>query len=123
MAVHVEQHLHKPNLPGCFVFCTLECVDIVFTLLVSPRELAPTHLLGCRWRSFLRGGSLALYMALYAVGFLFNTLHLLSGFLSVLLYLSYMVLILWAVYLAMGTVGFASSFLFTYKIFASVKAD
>lgn len=77
----------------------------------------------CRWRSFLRGGSLALYMALYAVGFLFNTLHLLSGFLSVLLYLSYMVLILWAVYLAMGTVGFASSFLFTYKIFASVKAD
>ena len=77
----------------------------------------------CRWRSFLRGGSLALYMAIYAVGFLVNTLHLLSGFLSVLLYLSYMILILWAVYLAMGTVGFASSFLFTYKIFASVKAD
>ena len=99
------------------MFCFLDCVRISIILLASVR------LLERRWRSFLRGGSLALYMALYAVGFLFNTLHLLSGFLSVLLYLSYMVLILWAVYLAMGTVGFASSFLFTYKIFASVKAD
>ena len=62
-------------------------------------------------------------MALYAIGFLFSTLHLLNGFLSSIVYLCYMVLILWAVYLSFGTVGFLSSFLFTYKIFASVKAD
>ena len=76
-----------------------------------------------RWRSFYRGGSLSFYMALYAIGFLFSTLHLLNGFLSSIVYLCYMVLILWAVYLSFGTVGFLSSFLFTYKIFASVKAD
>ncbi|KAL3151993.1 hypothetical protein ABBQ32_001114 [Trebouxia sp. C0010 RCD-2024] len=110
-----------------FGFCfVVGALTVIITIEVA---IVTTYVQLCAedyqwwWRSFLRGGSLALYMALYAVGFLFNTLHLLSGFLSVLLYLSYMVLILWAVYLAMGTVGFASSFLFTYKIFASVKAD
>ena len=77
----------------------------------------------CRWRSFHRGGSMALYMGLYSVGFLVNTLHSLSGLVSVVLYLSYMGLVLWAIYLAMGTVGFFASFLFTYKIFGAVKAD
>ncbi|KAK9807028.1 hypothetical protein WJX72_011093 [[Myrmecia] bisecta] len=75
------------------------------------------------WRSFMRGGSVAFYIGLYAIGFLFNTLHVLSGFLSVLLYLSYMALVLWGIYLAMGTVGFLSSFYFAYQIFGSVKAD
>jgi transmembrane 9 superfamily protein 2/4 len=66
---------------------------------------------------------MALYMGLYSVGFLVNTLHSLSGLVSVVLYLSYMGLVLWAIYLAMGTVGFFASFLFTYKIFGAVKAD
>jgi transmembrane 9 superfamily protein 2/4 len=76
-----------------------------------------------RWRSFHRGGSVALYIALYSVGFLVNTLHSLSGFVSVFLYLSYMTLVLWGIYLAMGTVGFFASLLFTYNIFSAVKAD
>jgi transmembrane 9 superfamily protein 2/4 len=77
----------------------------------------------CRWRSFRRGGSVAAYVGLYSIGFLFNTLHALSGFVSVALYLSYMGLILWALYLAMGTIGFLSSFLFVYKIFQAIKND
>lgn len=110
-----------------FGFCfVVGALTVIITIEVA---IVTTYVQLCAedyqwwWRSFFRGGSLAIYMAIYAVGFLVNTLHLLSGSLSVLLYLSYMVLILWAVYLAMGTVGFASSFLFTYKIFASVKAD
>lgn len=63
------------------------------------------------------------YMALYSVGFLVNTLHSLSGALSITLYLSYMALILWGIYLALATVGFLSSFLFVYSIFSAVKAD
>ena len=54
----------------------------------------------------MRGGSVALYVFLYSLGFLFNTLHLLSGTLSVVLYLSYTALMAWGIYLAMGTVGF-----------------
>lgn len=39
------------------------------------------------------------------------------------LYLAYMGLMVWCLFLVMGTIGFLSSFLFTYKIFESVKAD
>ena len=66
---------------------------------------------------------MALYVGLYSLSFLLTTLHSLSGFLSVVLYLSYMALILWALYLSMATVGFLSSFFFTYQIFSAVKAD
>lgn len=66
---------------------------------------------------------MALYIGIYSIGFLVNTLHSLSGLVSVMLYLSYMTLVLWGIYLAMGTVGFFASLLFTYKIFSAVKAD
>jgi hypothetical protein len=59
-----------------------------------------------RWRSFVRGGSVAFYVFLYSLGFMFNTLHLLSGGLSVMLYLIYMGLMVWGIYLAFGTIGF-----------------
>ena len=58
-----------------------------------------------------------------AVGFLVNTLHNLSGAVPMLLYVSYMGLVTWGIFLAMGTIGFLSSYLFTYSIFASVRTD
>lgn len=66
---------------------------------------------------------MAFYVGLYSIGFLFNTLHALSGVVSVTLYLAYMGLILWALYLAMGTIGFLSSFVFVFKIFQAIKND
>ena len=66
---------------------------------------------------------MSVYVALYSIGFLFNTLHALSGFVSVALYLSYMGLILWALYLAFGTIGFLSSFFFVFQIFKAIKND
>lgn len=39
------------------------------------------------------------------------------------LYLSYSALMSWCLFLAMGTVGFLASFIFTVKIFEAVKAD
>eukprot|EP00210_Caulerpa_lentillifera_P000724 g701.t1 len=75
------------------------------------------------WRTFWRGGSIALYIMIYAIGFLFNTLHNLDGGLSVVIYMSFMTVFVWGIFLAMGTVGFLSSFLFTYTIFRSVKQD
>lgn len=76
-----------------------------------------------RWQSFYRGGSVAFYVALYAVGFLGSSLHNLNGFLPVLTYCCYMSICLLALFTAMGTVGFLSSFVFVYKIFAAIKAD
>ena len=75
-----------------------------------------------RWRSFLRGGSVAFYIFLYSLGFMVNTLHLMSG-LSIVLYLSYMALTVWSVYLGMGTLGFICSFVFNWAIFEASKSD
>lgn len=66
---------------------------------------------------------MALYVALYAVGFLFSSLHTLAGFLPVLIYLCYMTILILGLYFAMGTVGFAASYWFVRFIFGAVKAD
>ncbi|KAI8474011.1 MAG: hypothetical protein J3K34DRAFT_383427 [Monoraphidium minutum] len=75
------------------------------------------------WPSFRRGGSVALYVAAYSVGFLSSTLRQLSGFLPVLVYVSYMSIFVSGLYFAMGAVGFAASGAFVYYIMAAGKAD
>lgn len=74
------------------------------------------------WRSFHRGGAISLYTFIYAFIFLYNGLPDMHG-LSVVLYLSYMLVVILAMHLAMGTIGFLSSLGFVYSIFAAVKAD
>ena len=49
-------------------------------------------------------------------------LRRLTGFIPIVLYLSYMGLAVWCLFLAMGTIGFLSSFLFTYAIFNAAKS-
>lgn len=75
------------------------------------------------WQSFLRGGSVAIYIALYALGFLMSSTSSLTGFMPVLIYLSYMTIIILGIFFSMGTVGFAASYIFVYYIFKAVKAD
>jgi transmembrane 9 superfamily protein 2/4 len=75
------------------------------------------------WRSFRRGGSVALYVGLYAFGFLFSSLSSLHGFLPVLLYLSYTTILCLGLYLAMGAIGFVSSAVFVYYIMKAAKSD
>ncbi|KAF5836931.1 Endomembrane protein 70-domain-containing protein [Dunaliella salina] len=75
------------------------------------------------WQSFYRGGSVAVYIAIYALGFLLSSLSTLAGTIPVLIYLSYMTILIVGVYLGLGTVGFAASYTFCKAIFASLKAD
>lgn len=75
------------------------------------------------WRSFYRGGSVAFYISIYAVGFLASNLHTLAGAMPVFIYLCYMSILILGFFFAMGTIGCAASFWFVYKIFAAVKQD
>lgn len=75
------------------------------------------------WHSFHRGGAVALYIGLYAVGFLIWSLHNLIGATSIMVYLTYMGLLVAAIYVALGSVGFVFAFWFTHSIFATAKAD
>ena len=47
-----------------------------------------------------------------------NTLHLLNSPLSVILYLTYMGILVWGIYLAMGTIGFLCSLWFTCGLYS-----
>lgn len=112
-----------------YIFGFLFLVALLTVVVTIEVSIVTTYVQLCAedylwwWRSFHRGGSIALYVMLYSVGFLVNTLHNLSGAVPMLLYVSYMGLLTWGIFLAMGTIGFLSSYLFTYSIFASVKAD
>lgn len=66
---------------------------------------------------------MAIYVSLYALGFLASSMSSLTGFIPVFIYLCYMTLFTLAFYFAMGTLGFLSSLWFVVVIFKAVKAD
>lgn len=74
------------------------------------------------WRSFLLGGSCAAYVFLYSVFYFVTKLHM-EDPVAALLYFAYSLLMALGVFLATGTIGFFSSFLFIRKIYGSIKID
>ena len=112
-----------------YIFGFLFLVALLTVVITVEVSIVCTYVQLCAedylwwWRSFYRGGSISVYVLMYSVGFLFNTLNNLSGVLPIVLYLAYMCLLVWCLSLAMGAVGFLASYIFTVKIFESVKAD
>jgi transmembrane 9 superfamily protein 2/4 len=74
------------------------------------------------WRSFMSGGSCALYMAMYAVWY--NLLELeLTSLTAIMVYYGYMGILCFSVFLVTGTIGFMSCLLFNRFIYSSLKVD
>lgn len=103
---------------------------VLVELVEAPRNAQPSSVASHlhtghprRWRSFHRGGSVAVYIALYALGFLASSMSTLAGGIPILIYLCYMTILILGVYFSMGTVGFAASWAFVHIIFRAVKAD
>ncbi|MFS7964696.1 putative apyrase [Helianthus anomalus] len=71
------------------------------------------------WKSFFASGSVALYIFLYSINYLVFDLKSLSGPVSATAYLGYSFLMVLAIMLATGTVGFLSSFWFVHYLFSS----
>eukprot|EP00047_Mylnosiga_fluctuans_P003679 m.230337 g.230337 ORF g.230337 m.230337 type:complete len:629 (-) comp12047_c0_seq1:1325-3211(-) len=74
------------------------------------------------WRSFLLGGSCAIYVFLYSV-FYYATKLSIDDAVATLLYFGYSLLMALGVFLATGTIGFYSAFIFIRKIYGSIKID
>ena len=104
-------------------------VTVLLTAQVSvvatyAQLLAEDH----RWwgESFKRGGAAtSAYAGAYCLAFAAASLRplLLGSPLSAVVYLSYTFLALWALYLALGAVGFAASYAFVTAIYSTVKSD
>ncbi|KAJ0710232.1 putative nonaspanin (TM9SF) [Helianthus annuus] len=112
-----------------YVFGFLLVVLILLVVVCAEVSLVLTYMHLCVedwkwwWKSFFASGSVALYIFLYSISYLIFDLKSLSGPVSATLYLGYSLLMVLAIMLATGTVGFLSSFWFVHYLFSSVKLD
>lgn len=74
------------HMPSCLPLACCHCTSTWLLLLYFLRLY--------RWRSFQRGGAVALYVALYALGFMASSLHTLAGGIPVLIYTCYMAILI-----------------------------
>ncbi|CAO2822544.1 unnamed protein product [Amaranthus hypochondriacus] len=112
-----------------YVFGFLFIVLILLVVVCAEVSLVLTYMHLCVedwkwwWKSFFASGSVAIYIFLYSINYLIFDLKSLSGPVSATLYLGYSLLMVLAVMLVTGTVGFLSSFWFVHYLFSSVKLD
>ena len=73
------------------------------------------------WRSIAFGGSTMLFVFAYAVYYyLTSGMH---GFMQITFYFGYVALVCYALFLFLGSVGFASSLVFVKQIYSVMKTD
>merc|ERR1711865_390595 len=72
------------------------------------------------WRAFLNSGAAGLYLLGYSFVYFFTQLEVV-GFVPVLLYFGYMIIVSLLFFLGSGTVGFLSSWWFVWTIYGAVK--
>ncbi|CAA7408057.1 unnamed protein product [Spirodela intermedia] len=112
-----------------YVFGFLFVVLILLVVVCAEVSLVLTYMHLCVedwrwwWKSFFSSGSAAIYIFLYSINYLVFDLKNLSGPVSATLYLGYSLLMVVAIMLVTGTVGFLSSFWFVHFLFSSVKLD
>jgi transmembrane 9 superfamily protein 2/4 len=75
-----------------------------------------------QWRSFWIGSSVAWYIEVYSIYYFFTYLRV-TDFSSIVLYLSYTVILSVLVGLAFGALGLYGASIFIYKIYGAIKSD
>ncbi|PWA91874.1 Nonaspanin (TM9SF) [Artemisia annua] len=112
-----------------YVFGFLFVVLILLVAVCAEVSLVLTYMHLCVedwkwwWKSFFASGSVALYIFLYSINYLVFDLKSLSGPVSAIIYLGYSLLMVIAIMLATGAIGFLTSLLFIHHLFSSVKID
>jgi hypothetical protein len=74
------------------------------------------------WRSFLCGGSTALFVFAYCV-FYYHARSDMSGFMQACFFFGYNAVACYAFFLMLGTVGWWSARAFVWRIFRAVKVE
>lgn len=112
-----------------YVFGFLFVVLILLVIVCAEVSVVLTYMHLCVedwqwwWKSFYASGSVALYVLLYSINYLIFDLRSLSGPVSAVLYLGYSLIMVLAIMLSTGTIGFLTSFYFVHYLFSSVKID
>eukprot|EP00172_Hildenbrandia_rubra_P003789 Plantae.Rhodophyta-Hildenbrandia_rubra.ctg6534.p1 GENE.Plantae.Rhodophyta-Hildenbrandia_rubra.ctg6534~~Plantae.Rhodophyta-Hildenbrandia_rubra.ctg6534.p1 ORF type:complete len:648 (-),score=80.01 Plantae.Rhodophyta-Hildenbrandia_rubra.ctg6534:3726-5669(-) len=113
-----------------YMFGFLFMVFMILVVTCAELSIVFTYLTLCNedwkwwWQAFFTSGSSGIYMFAYSIFYLVTQESFKDmPFVSLALYLGYMLVSSVAFALMCGTVGFYSSLLFTRKIFASVRVD
>lgn len=111
-----------------YLFSFLFIVCVILAITCSQISVVMCYFQLCNedyrwwWRSFLTGGSVAFYMFLYAVYYFFSKLQI-TSFVAGLLYFGYTFIMTLGFFVATGSIGYYSCYLFICKIYSSVKLD
>ncbi|XP_027083641.1 transmembrane 9 superfamily member 5 isoform X1 [Coffea arabica] len=110
------------TLPGILfiTFMILVLVTAVLSILLTYFQLTVEDP-DWWWRSFLRGGSVGIFMFLYS--FYFYSKSSMSGFMQTVFYFGYSASMCYAFFLMLGTVSFYTSLTFVRRIYHAVKSE
>jgi len=102
-----------------FVILVISCAQIALVLVYFQLCGEDYH---WWWRSFIQGGSCAVYVFAYSIIYFFTKLEV-TDFIPTLLYFGYTFLFCFTFWIMTGTVGFYSAYFFIRKIYGSIKID
>jgi transmembrane 9 superfamily protein 2/4 len=111
-----------------YMFGFLTVVFIIFLITCAEISIVLCYLQLCSenykwwWKSFVTGGSAAIYVFMYGVYHWTLRINA-DDFVSSLVFFGYLTLLCWLVFIAMGFVGVYTCFYFVCKIYGSVKID
>ncbi|GBF88242.1 phagocytic receptor 1b [Raphidocelis subcapitata] len=130
-AIYIELYYIFASIWGHKVYTIYSILFIVFVLLVIVTAFITVALTYFQlavedhrwwWRSFLCGGSTALFVAAYCV-FYYHFRSDMSGFMQACFFFGYNAVACYAFFLMLGTVGWWASHLFVFRIFQAVKVE
>lgn len=130
-AIYIELHYIFASVFGQHVYTLFGILCLAFVLLLIVTAFITVALAYFQlaiedyhwwWRSFLSGGSTGLIIYLYAAYFFLYRSEM-SGALQASFFFGYMLLVSFAFFLLLGTVGFFSVHIFVKKIYSSIKID
>eukprot|EP01025_Chloroclados_australasicus_P067971 TRINITY_DN9428_c0_g2_i6.p1 TRINITY_DN9428_c0_g2~~TRINITY_DN9428_c0_g2_i6.p1 ORF type:complete len:612 (-),score=31.13 TRINITY_DN9428_c0_g2_i6:482-2317(-) len=130
-AIYIELYYIFASVWGYKIYIIYSILFIVFVLLIVVTAFITIALTYFQlavedhrwwWRSFMCGGSTAMFIYLYCFYFYFFKSQM-SGFMQTSFYFGYMMIICYGFFLMLGTVGFQASLVFVRYIYKAIKSD
>ena len=130
-AIYIETHYIFASIWGHKIYSLFGILFLAFVLLLCVTSLITIALIYFQlamedhqwwWRSILYGGSTGLFLYGYCF-FYFYMRSDMSGLLQTCFFFGYMLIVSYAFFMLLGTVGFFSSLFFVRHIYRAIKCE
>jgi len=130
-AIYIELHYIFASVWGHKLYTLYGVLFVAFGMLVIVTSFITVALTYFQlaiedhrwwWRSLFSGGSTAFFVYAYCFFYYFERSSM-FGLMQTSFFFGYMFLAVYAAFIMLGTVGFASSFAFVLRIYQAIKSD